>query len=85
MADIRHKGMLAGIELAQHRKPLMTVGNERLNYFIMRESLKRGVYLRPLGNIMMVIPPLAIDRKNLEKVMNIHAEMLRLIEQSVSH
>jgi len=85
VADIRHKGMLAGIELAQHRKPLMTVGNERLNYFIMRESLKRGVYLRPLGNIMMVIPPLAIDRKNLEKVMNIHAEMLRLIEQSVSH
>ena len=85
VADIRHKGMLAGIELANGGKPLTAVAGERLNYFIMRESLKRGTYLRPLGNIMMVIPPLAIDRRNLEKIMDTHAEILKLIEKSVSH
>lgn len=85
VADIRHKGMLAGIELASRGKPLTMVAGERLNYFIMRESLKRGVYLRPLGNIMMVIPPLAIDRRNLEKIMDTHADILRLVEKSTSH
>ena len=85
VADIRHKGMLAGIELATRGKPIRAVAGERLNYFIMRESLKRGAYLRPLGNIMMVIPPLAIDRRNLVKIMDTHAEILKLIEKSVSH
>jgi adenosylmethionine-8-amino-7-oxononanoate aminotransferase len=85
VADIRHRGMLAGIELAWRRKPLVTLGRERLGFFVMRESLKRGVYLRPLANVLMVIPPLAIDRENLEKMMDVHLEVLRMIEKSVSH
>ena len=82
VADIRHKGLLAGIELVRNGKPISVLRNkERVNYFIMRESLKMGVFLRPLGNIMMVIPPLAIDRENLEKVLNVQLEMLRKVEK----
>jgi adenosylmethionine-8-amino-7-oxononanoate aminotransferase len=50
----------------------------------MRESLKMGVYLRPLGNILMVIPPLAIDRTNLKQIMDAHEDSLRLIEKSLA-
>jgi adenosylmethionine-8-amino-7-oxononanoate aminotransferase len=85
VGDSRHKGMLGGIELVKDGKPLLAVANERINYFVMRESLKRGVYLRSLGNIMMVIPPLAIDKRNLAKVMDTHEEIMREIEKSVSH
>jgi adenosylmethionine---8-amino-7-oxononanoate aminotransferase len=82
VADIRHKGLLAGIELAKKGKPILTLKNkERVNYFIMRESLKAGVFLRPLGNIMMVIPPLAIDRENLEKILDVQLEILGKIEK----
>jgi adenosylmethionine-8-amino-7-oxononanoate aminotransferase len=77
--------MLAGIELEKGRKPLLVAGREKLSYFVMRESLKRGVYLRPLGNLLMVIPPLAIEKKNLERVMDMHGEMLKLLEKLVSH
>jgi adenosylmethionine-8-amino-7-oxononanoate aminotransferase len=82
VADIRHKGMLAGIELARNGKPLLHLKNkERINYFIMRESLKLGVHLRALGNIMVVIPPLAITRSNLEKIMDVHLELARKAEK----
>jgi adenosylmethionine-8-amino-7-oxononanoate aminotransferase len=82
VGDIRHKGLLAGIELAKNGKPIVTLKNkERINYFIMRESLKMGVHLRPLGNIMMVIPPLAIGKRDLEKLLDVQLELLRRIER----
>ncbi|MGI0035254.1 MAG: adenosylmethionine--8-amino-7-oxononanoate transaminase [Nitrososphaera sp.] len=82
VGDVRHKGMLAGIELARNGRPLLSLKNsQRTNYFIMSESLKRGVHMRPLGNIMVVIPPLAIDRKNLHKLLDVHLEVLRELEK----
>ena len=82
VADIRHKGLLAGIELARNSKPIAILKNkERINYFIMQESLKMGVHLRPIGNIMMVIPPLAIGRRDLEKLLDVQLEILRKVER----
>jgi adenosylmethionine-8-amino-7-oxononanoate aminotransferase len=82
VADIRHKGLLAGIELAKGGKPIVMLKNrERINYFITQESLKIGVHLRSLGNIMMVIPPLAIGKRDLEKLLNVQLEILRRVER----
>lgn len=82
VADVRHKGLLAGIEMVRNGKPLVHLKNkERFNYFVMRESLRMGVHLRPLGNVMMVIPPLAIDRENLEKMMDAHLELAKKAEK----
>ncbi|MDQ3873404.1 MAG: adenosylmethionine--8-amino-7-oxononanoate transaminase [Thermoproteota archaeon] len=81
VADIRHKGMLAGIELARNNKPLVALKNKRrTNYLIMQESLKLGVHLRPLGNIMMVIPPLAIGKSDLKNLLDVQLKILRKIE-----
>lgn len=77
VADIRHKGLLAGIEIARNGMPLLTLGKERFSYFVMRESLAMGVHLRPLGNIMVVIPPLAIGRDDLEKLVDAHLEIAK--------
>ncbi|HXG06941.1 MAG TPA: adenosylmethionine--8-amino-7-oxononanoate transaminase [Nitrososphaera sp.] len=83
VADIRHKGMLAGIELAKNNdEPILTLRNrQNINYFITQESLKLGVHLRSLGNIMMIIPPLAIGRQDLERLMDVHLEILRKAER----
>ena len=82
VADIRHKGLLAGIELARDDRPIVKLKNkERINYFIMQESLKMGVHLRPLGNIMMVIPPLAIGKSDLVKVLDTTFKILRKVEK----
>ncbi|HKX81670.1 MAG TPA: aminotransferase class III-fold pyridoxal phosphate-dependent enzyme, partial [Nitrososphaera sp.] len=85
VCDIRHKGMLAGIELEANGKPVTHVGGERINYFIMRRSLEKRVFLRPLGNIMMLVPPLAIGRQDLDKIIDTHLQLLHEIERSVPH
>lgn len=81
VADVRQKGLLAGIELARKGKPLMYLKKERLGQFVARESLKMGVHLRALGNILVVIPPLAIDRKSLKKLVDTHLELAKKAEK----
>jgi len=82
VTDIRHKGLLAGIELTKNAKPVVMLKNkEKINYFVMHESLRMGVHLRSLGNILTVIPPLAIGRGDLEKVMDVQLEILRRVEK----
>ena len=82
VGDIRHRGMLVGIELIKNNKPIVTLKNRQLiNYFIMHESLKMGVHLRPLGNIILLIPPLAIEMPQLEKLLDIVMKLLKKIEK----
>ena len=82
VGDIRHKGLLLGIELAKNNKPILTLKNkEIINYFIMQESLKMGVHLRSLGNILLLVPPLSIRKGDLEKLLNVQLKLLRRIEK----
>jgi adenosylmethionine-8-amino-7-oxononanoate aminotransferase len=82
VADIRYKGLLAGVELTWNGKPIQTIRkNYRIDYFVMHESLKMGVFLRPLGNIMLIIPPLAINKNDLEKLLDVQQNLLQAIEK----
>jgi adenosylmethionine---8-amino-7-oxononanoate aminotransferase len=82
VSDIRHKGLLAGIELARNNKPIGILKNkERINYFIMQQALKLGVHLRPLGNIMLLIPPLGIGKGDLESLLDVQLKLVRKIEK----
>ena len=82
VADIRHKGLLVGIELAKNNKPIIVLKNkEIINYFIVQQALKMRVYLRPLRNIMLLIPPLGIGRRDLERLVNVQLTLVRKIEK----
>ena len=83
VGDVRHKGMLAGIELVNDKKSkrALRLKKERINYLIMRESLKRGVFLRPLGHIMLLVPPLAIPNKELDMLLDISVEIIEYIQK----
>ena len=84
IADIRHKGLLTGIELEKNGKPIEILkDDQRLNYFVMKESLKMGVFLRSLGNIMMFIPPLVISRQELDKIIDVQFKLIEMIEAKV--
>ncbi|MGD1836474.1 MAG: adenosylmethionine--8-amino-7-oxononanoate transaminase [Nitrososphaeraceae archaeon] len=82
---IRHKGLLLGVELIDNnKKPLNLIENKSLNHFVIRESIKRGVYLRGLDNIITVIPPLAIPRKELKKILDVQIDVLNSIEEKIN-
>lgn len=66
VGDIRHKGMLMGIELVKDKiKKTPIHPKKSINKIFYEIGKKNGIYLRTLGNIVMLVPPLAISEKEL--------------------
>lgn len=67
VGDIRHKGMLAAIELVSDRIKKKPISFEKsTNKIVFEEAKKHGVYLRTLGNIVMLVPPLAMSENDID-------------------
>ena len=66
VGDVRHKGMLMGIELVNDKKKKTPFSTKKsFNKLVFEVGRKNGIYLRTLGNIIMLVPPLAISQKEL--------------------
>lgn len=71
VGDVRHKGMLMGVELVSDKKKKTPIQTKKsINKIFFEEGKKNGIYLRTLGNIVMLVPPLAISEKDLELLLN---------------
>ncbi len=66
VGDIRHKGMVMGIELISDKKLNKPLTSKlSINKLVFEEGRKNGIYFRTLGHIIMLVPPLAISKKDL--------------------
>jgi adenosylmethionine---8-amino-7-oxononanoate aminotransferase len=67
VGDVRHKGMLMGIELVSNKKKKTPIRTKKsINKVFFEEGKKQGIYFRTLGNIVMLVPPLSIQQNELE-------------------
>ncbi|MDC1103160.1 adenosylmethionine--8-amino-7-oxononanoate transaminase [Nitrosopumilus sp.] len=67
VGDVRHKGMLMGIELVSNKNRKTPIRTKKsINKVFFEEGKKQGIYLRTLGNIVMLVPPLSIQENELE-------------------
>jgi len=78
VGDIRNKGMLMGIELVRDKKKKTPVQpSKSVNKIIFEEGKKHGIYLRTLGNIVMLVPPLAISKAELSLLLEKTIETIK--------
>jgi len=71
VGDIRHKGMVMGIELVHDKKLNKPISfSQSINKVVFEEGRKNQIYFRTLGNIIMLVPPLAISQKDLNFLIN---------------
>jgi adenosylmethionine-8-amino-7-oxononanoate aminotransferase len=67
VADVRQLGAIAGIELCADRTgPVAYPPQQRHGYRVCKEATAQGVWLRPLGDVVVVMPPLSINDAELE-------------------
>ena len=81
--DIRNKGLLCGIELRKGNKPIKIIDKVPIGQYIAGESLKKGVYLRTLGNLITIIPPLAIGKEDLTKIVDTEYQIVEKIQKKI--
>jgi len=84
VGDIRHKGMLMGIELVKNKRMKIPISPKKsINKILFEEGKKNGIYLRTLGNIVMIVPPLAISESELEWLLNRTVTTIKNAESKV--
>jgi adenosylmethionine-8-amino-7-oxononanoate aminotransferase len=71
VAEVRHRGFMVGIDLGQHDPAL------RLGHRVTLEARRRGAVVRPLGDVVVLMPPLAISEEELRRLVEITAESIQ--------
>ena len=72
--------MIAAVELVRDRKSREPFASGlRVGYQIYLEGLKRGVFMRPLGNVIYFIPPLLIMEKEIETMVDAADASIRAV------
>lgn len=79
VGDIRQCGFMAGIELVVDRATKQPYALEtQIGHVITAEARRRGLILRPLGHILVLMPPLNTPDRALDR-------MLRILRDSIAY
>ncbi len=66
VAETRQKGMLAAVELTPGEPQSRFPEDQRIGYQVCREALRHEVWLRPLGDVLVIMPPLSTSTEELK-------------------
>jgi adenosylmethionine-8-amino-7-oxononanoate aminotransferase len=70
VVEVRSRGMMVGIDLGAH-DPTRRIGNR-----VTLEARRRGAIIRPLGDVVVLMPPLSISEGDLRRLVEITSEAI---------
>jgi adenosylmethionine---8-amino-7-oxononanoate aminotransferase len=76
VAQVRGRGLMVGIDLGEHDPAL------RLGHRVTLEARERGAIIRPLGDVVVLMPPLAISKADLRRLVEITVASIRAAHRS---
>jgi adenosylmethionine---8-amino-7-oxononanoate aminotransferase len=71
VAEVRNRGFMVGIDLGEHDPAL------RLGHRVTVEARMRGAIIRPLGDVVVLMPPLSISEAELRELVEITADSIQ--------
>jgi adenosylmethionine---8-amino-7-oxononanoate aminotransferase len=70
VGEVRGRGFMVGIDLGEHDPGL------RMGHRVTVEARSRGAIVRPLGDTVVLMPPLAISKADLRRLVEITADSI---------
>ena len=71
VAEVRGRGFMVGIDLGEHDPAL------RMGHRVTLQARERGAIVRPLGDTVVLMPPLVISKAELRRLVAIVSEAIR--------
>jgi adenosylmethionine-8-amino-7-oxononanoate aminotransferase len=72
VGDVRNIGLMAGVELVRNKKTKEPYDwAEKMGWRVTYHARDNGVILRPLGNVIVIMPPLSISEANLNQLLKV--------------
>jgi adenosylmethionine-8-amino-7-oxononanoate aminotransferase len=72
VAEVRRLGTMTGIDLGGYDASL------RAGFRVCQEARLRGVWIRPLGNVVVLMPPLGMSFEVLDEMLDVVCESVRV-------
>jgi adenosylmethionine-8-amino-7-oxononanoate aminotransferase len=83
VADVRQWGFMIGIELVEDKERRKNYPTERrIGHKVTIEARKRGVMVRPLGDVIILMPPLTISEDELKDLLEVTLESIKVVTES---
>ncbi|MGB7951254.1 MAG: adenosylmethionine--8-amino-7-oxononanoate transaminase [Candidatus Binatia bacterium] len=83
VGDVRQWGYMVGIELVEDRETRKSyLAERRIGHRVILEARKRGVLIRPLGEVIILMPPLSITDAELETLLDVTYDSIRHVTGS---
>ena len=83
VSDVRQWGFMVGIELVEDQASRKKYPPEkRIGHRVILEARKRAVMIRPLGDIIILMPPLTITDEELAMLLNIAYDSIREVTEN---
>ncbi|MBE9503704.1 MAG: adenosylmethionine--8-amino-7-oxononanoate transaminase [Proteobacteria bacterium] len=72
VGDVRQKGFMVGIELVRDKRQRTEYSTaDRAGHKVILEARRQGVIIRPLGNVVVLMPPLSISMDELKQLLDL--------------
>jgi len=72
VGDVRQRGFMVGIELvADREKKTDFPPTEKVGHRVILAARRRGLIIRPLGNVIVLMPPLSISEIEIDRLCDI--------------
>jgi adenosylmethionine-8-amino-7-oxononanoate aminotransferase len=83
VGDVRQKGFMVGIELVRDKEtkepyPL----EEKIAWKVCYKAREKGLIIRPLGNVIVLMPPLSISHEELKTLLDIITESIEEVTET---
>jgi adenosylmethionine-8-amino-7-oxononanoate aminotransferase len=83
VGDIRQRGLMAGIELVLDRDSKAEYPwHQQIGARVCRRARELGLLIRPLGDVLVVMPPLSIEHDQLNRMMDIMFRSVREVTEA---
>jgi adenosylmethionine-8-amino-7-oxononanoate aminotransferase len=82
VGEIRQRGFMIGVELVKNKdtkEPYPPA--EKIGIRVSLECRKQGLLIRPLGNVIVLMPPLSISLKDLKSITDIVHDAVRQVTE----
>ena len=82
VGDIRQRGYMVGIELVKNQETRVPYPlTDRMGHHVAMEARRRGLLLRPLGNVVVLMPPLSTSRAQLTRMTSIIRQSIQSVTE----
>ncbi len=82
VGDIRQTGLMVGIEMVQNRETKASYPlAQKRGFRVCLEARKMGVMIRPLGNVIVLMPPLSITAQEIKTLCRVVGECIQEVTE----